>query len=787
MIIAGKVCALRLYGPVPAVKSWLPVAKTMLEKLVRGGEAVGQKEWSKPQPGVYIEVGQVTDTTAYVLIKAASSPGYMESGYLDYRTWQPGRPEFYLPAIIRFNAPVAALPQKTYPNASALRPVHDGDLSQALGVGYAQRAVTLPGGSVISGKYCDPGKIAVDKTMHQWVVPSVYTGLLRLYVQGLYGSKARDYGPALDTWGFKLAIAPAGQARRTAAGQYAHVDDIPLYWHSDGKGLSSGLYRAPKAAGKPPRYWLIQVQWDGLFAIEMRPAAPIVPLKDYWSDPRQEAHYLAGLRPRGAAMRIGDSAHVILGDARPIAYGFHFNADGSRAILTGVEATLITGTRRQAGPPIPARSQGMKATRFLLALTDGDQVDSKGQPIPPSAQVTREDRGSWMPWMDQAVWVPEYWRGAMVMAALQPYNDPMDPGYTGWDVERSGSAEIYSFFDATGAVQALHMSNVVTSRTEAKWLVAEADYEAVFNYSTETLGDGGVRTMREQTQGVLTIPPQTITAGGVGLGRESVIAAGTYFTWQGGMAGNGAWDTGFSRYTRPWLAGASAPTADPVILTGTQDYSAVFGTQTRHSISTHVTSLVALVPWDDASAVYLVERQYQYGQFKTVNEGVPRYTADQWGMYKIRYKLSIDAGEQEAYLRFTSSSEFGFTNSGGGPIANLNFDPAAAKTSYSDPMFLDYTVSIVTAHGTFPVYSEHNEYTPGDPADGVKMQDRIYMDSFFEPRADDPFFHARIAAREPHFSPDVWTDPILPVRSTGSVHWPTQWPHSDTNSPVGFV
>jgi hypothetical protein len=788
VIVAGKVCALRLRGHLPAAEHWIPVARSLLEKLVASGEAVGQKAWSKPRPDVYIEVGQVTDTTAYLLIKATSSPGYMESGYLDYRTWQAGLPEFYLPAVIGFNTPVGALPQKTHPNASPLRPVRAGDLSRALGVGYKQRTLTLPGGAPLTGKYCDPGKITVDKTMHQWVAPCLYTGLLRLYVQALYGSLARDFGPALDTWGYKLAIAPNGQARRTDAGQFARPDDIPLWWHADAEGLSSGLYRAPRGEGDTgaPHYWLIQVQWDGLFAIEMRPVAPIVTLDDYWTDPRLEAHYLAGLRPRGERVRIGDTAHDILGPSRPIAYGFHFNSDGSRAVMIGVEPVDIAGTRRQAGPPIPARSVGMRARRFELTLTGGGAGEGR-QPAPPVVAVTVAEAGTWMPWVDQVVWVPEYWRGIMLMGALQPYNDPMNPDYTGWDVQHAGSADIYAWFDAADVLQTVNVTNVVIDITDAEVLVGEDDYLAVFNFSTETLGDGTEHLIRDETQSQIVTPPQTVTIAGAELGRESVVWSGQKFQWFGGMAGGGGWNTGFTRFTRPWFAGEGGHRTEDVILTGEQGYSGVFGRQIKESESTHVTNVAVMIPWDDASAVYSIEREYQYGEFRSENLGEAQYSSSQWGQYKVKYKETSDAPEQEAFLHFYSVSELNFTNSGGGPVPNTRFFPERAQIAYSDSMFLRYRVRITTAHGHYSVYTEENPYTPGDATDFREFQNRINSEGLFAPRADNPFYRSRVSAKEPHFSPDVWADSILLTRPTGAVHWPTEWPRSTTISPVGFV
>lgn len=276
---------------------------------------------------IMIEV--MTPSQARVTI--TSLPPYMESGILDLLRANRNAEETYRPALVRFTPRVTEL-SETLPNAIGHK-LSDGDETWTP-AGCKEttklKEITVGDPSRVYSRqeptYCDPEMIARRKLLMDAVPPSVFTGKLRLFVQALYGTKRTDFDS--DT-------------------TFNFLGDLMMYTKDEDDEtvnvrISSG-YPTTGLVSIDGKYLLVTV---GPSLVTYRKMVPSN-RRAQRRGGAAEAYALCRLNPgrdEFQAKQLPGSTPVV---GTPLAYGWKFNEDGTRAsIVVVAEVTTAAGTTK---------------------------------------------------------------------------------------------------------------------------------------------------------------------------------------------------------------------------------------------------------------------------------------------------------------------------------------------------------------------------------------------------------------------------------------------------------
>jgi hypothetical protein len=280
-------------------------------------------------------------------IKYVGDSLYMESGILDMLNIARGNINTYKPAKIRFTSTVIAL-NNLYPNPSIKNKLKDKDESLAVGCTtklaridvrneYDEILYTFDSSPP---DFCYPETIRARKTLMLRIPPSVFTGKMRNYIQALYGSKRKDFTGSETIAGYKLSL-DTGHTKVVIDENTGESNSVPILVELYPESPSLvGLYSLPNN-----KYALITIEGTNIIARLMLPITTISTVHAIHSNNSEisELYILANLRPSHIGVTIGTMLSGM--DAySPLAYGWHFNMDGNKAVCALHRGVNITGT-----------------------------------------------------------------------------------------------------------------------------------------------------------------------------------------------------------------------------------------------------------------------------------------------------------------------------------------------------------------------------------------------------------------------------------------------------------
>lgn len=312
---------------------------------------------------------------------------YMESGFLNHHHVLTGFADSYEPSSILFNSFVTAK-SPLLVNASTTRTVSHGDVSWSVGCHGNEVAdiyVYDVFGTIIaeyhSGTpiYCT--NVFAKKMTQTLCPPSVFTGLMRLMVQAIYGSRRNDYtGPPAN-------VQPYLDIDTGTVNEFGNPVSARLLTGFN----NSGIYKDPGG-----EYWIITMGSSRVFARKLNSflygtdvAARVMPGGGY--DPMVEAYVLATVKPAGTQSDIG--ANPVTSPWNALAYGWKFNNAGNKAsivahkFVTDIPCTVGTGGGATAGTAYGIETQlvtvvfGWDALAGLPVIASSTVV-STGKHIP---------------------------------------------------------------------------------------------------------------------------------------------------------------------------------------------------------------------------------------------------------------------------------------------------------------------------------------------------------------------------------------------------------------------
>lgn len=417
-------------GDVTECVKWLGWAKQKLQFMLHN-TAGSLTATFNPVPGVKIRV----DTRPNRVAIWSEAGGYMESGFLDHLNTAIGNQDTYKPSLIRFNSFVAPTSDILI-NASKSRIIANQDESMAVGCKAKVPEVQVNSGSTSytftsdPAEFCDPEEIRNLKLTQTLVPPSVYTGALRLMVQGIYGSKRRDYEyDALNgTSTPKLVI-------KGVPIQHSGMDSNGLLKTSDGSywliTMGKTLIRANKATSK--------------FSFDPDPHV----IKGDESLPDLvETYQLSTLQVTGETIPLDplNLSSVTSGYDGPLAYGWKFNRDGSKASI------VVYGTQTGIASNVWPAGTATTATGIktkLITVTFGFDAELQQ---PKVVSVESVETGIHLPFTQVKVLYPVVVLGQYKMASLM-----VDYGSLG----KIGNyqAPIYCYYNKLDQLEVVRVKN----------------------------------------------------------------------------------------------------------------------------------------------------------------------------------------------------------------------------------------------------------------------------------------------------------------------------------------
>ena len=417
---------------------------------------------------------------------------YMESGFIEVLNIAPCNPNTYKPSLLHFNYAMKSVDSKL--NGTL---VFKGNppllVSNGLEEGESKVTGCLKKVSSIlrcettyteSGAFCDTEEIRRKKLIQLRIPSSNFSGKLRLYIQAMYGSPTRNDYYTIE--GLPLLNIPLFVG-----------DGIQL--HYTNTDVTSGLI-----SGKDFTYWLVQVpvgDVSSITAYKLVPDATGKKIRNYLIAnlnkledddlKRLEAYLLATctLEEQSSIIEVVDG-NVVQG--QPIAYGWHFNWDGSQADIILHRDNLPT-------------DQAWHAYHYNLTFTEEEDGSLTAKVL-----VKFSDK-QWYGVTNKAIYFPDYFTGNMGVF-VNPKNTP----FSGWNIDYNWQSDIYCYYDQYDELQLL---NVKSDFTESK------PKDAVVN-STCGVQDAGVAFDREIGAGILPKSyNSSISVGDVTLSYNTAVSS----------------------------------------------------------------------------------------------------------------------------------------------------------------------------------------------------------------------------------------------------------------------
>lgn len=331
-----------VHGDKSKAYRWIQWARNKLDRL-QAVQWLGTKTY-RPRRGIFVVI-QSHAAQKKIIIWTFDCRLYMESGVLDMLEIAPLNPNTFKPAQLLFTDTIKADRGLNYPNGQLdIVEVSPGVLkgenrnegeSKALGCNEDDKIGSLvlrsldPNSTDVktfenaSKPWCKNGEFLEQKRCQVLCPASVFTGLLQLHVQAVYGSKRRDYGSA-GVFGLTLT----------------GIDWTPEGWtpYQFSWRAATGLFR-----GANYSYWLIVLDLDGFRVRRMNPTGCGVQLRQWLisnggslsTDKRRqyEAYLLSTLEQDEdeGLVKLDNTSEAFelytLGN--PWYYGVHWNEDGS--------------------------------------------------------------------------------------------------------------------------------------------------------------------------------------------------------------------------------------------------------------------------------------------------------------------------------------------------------------------------------------------------------------------------------------------------------------------------
>lgn len=432
-----------------------------------------------------------SNRTGFIIINTYPTPQeiketsyYMESGFLDHVNTAIGNIDTYKPSIINFNTFTTDTSEKLI-NASYDRVVKHMDTSDAVGcsekIGEVDVAGILDSYHFESDPpaFCDPVEIRDLKRTQILVPPSVYTGKLRLMVQGIYGSKRRDY---------TLDVLNGLYTSKISIGSYS-------LQHS---GIGSvGIYKDPEE-----NYWFIRMGASAISANKLLKEeydlSPYINAEDEENKEYvdlAEAYILSTLTvdPNTITIEVPILSSALAGYPDTLAYGWKFNNKGDKASIvvygshSGIASKTSTGTSTFA--------TGIK-TKCITVSFGWDEDFKK----PTVSSITTVASGTHLPFTQVKTIYPVVIAGAQMMQSLM-----VDYPSLGKFADLP-PAPIYCFYDKDDELQIIKVSNggyrsVPVSDTREYW----------FDYNRKIIDDIGRTLSGEYTPAHNEIAPCSVS------------------------------------------------------------------------------------------------------------------------------------------------------------------------------------------------------------------------------------------------------------------------------------
>ena len=674
--------------------------------------------------------------------------GYMESGILDLRSMALlTDSDFYRPALLRFSSYVSGL-IADHPNAGG-RTVVDGSESYTASGATAKRNTVKLFSSPTDDFTTTPDVIEAGKQVMNYVPSSMYTGLMKLYVQALYGSKRTDY------------------RRNVAVGLYGAVEVAmkdkdtlgELVYLTLGHQMStSGLILAGD------EYKLIQM---GTSSVTMRSMVRVGgAVSKTVDDTASRAYTLAALTPANTAMLLGDISAYTEGWS-PLHYGWHFNRAGNEASIVLTAPKVINGL-------LPAGTAGSITGLQTKLLTVRFSYDATGGV---SYTVTVGATGDYIPFVQSRIFIPARSdTGSDIMSVVTPSSS------TPWIVYADLTAPVYCYYDDEDELQ------VITAHCGAR--TAEAATPPWYHPAVDDRHVGvifGGVTWREYQEFEGTQKPALTKFGAAGFSSPSFNFVG------GGYTSSGT--TIYGKYMlraslTPW---ASPPPSGEAGLN--QPFGATrvapwhntleYGTDVTNTSRVGVTKTsdsennipVFVIPFDDAAAVIVGLQTTRSGTLGSVGCIAGRVDS-------VAYRY-----EPSGYMNPNAGSVFGYAAPG-----EMLFNSAARggstwmfRGSYTPPDAAGFQDSHALENScasqlhlfTANQSASLSSYSRRSTSNAEAFADRPFS-GLFEVTAIAPRYNAGIYVRS-SFGGSVRYD--VPGAS-GQVDWPVP---SNPSSAVGWA
>lgn len=356
-------------------------------------------------------VGTITITGANIPPLIVKSKGYMESGILDLVNRAVHSKDTYYPCSIRLtdyvNSKMNSKP--SYLNASLSRIIKDKDDSWSTGCKSKVKEINVVDifGDVVdhfistTPAFCDESTLQKRKLIIQTISPSLFTGRTRDYIQALYGSDRNDFDINLVDFALKLEI-----GKKEVDGEEV-VEYLSLYPRSI---AGYGIYELPDN-----KFAIILINGNTVTARLLIPVLPLIDMVQPYSKNKKvdkkiiDIYNFATLKIDNKEILLGTIPDAIIKYASPIAYGWHFNNSGTKAIIAGRYLTTTSGLTREGVP------SGVASWDCALIEMDINLVLKNGVLSGSISTNITEGPVSFIPNNQTAIYSPDYTVGGMMI------------------------------------------------------------------------------------------------------------------------------------------------------------------------------------------------------------------------------------------------------------------------------------------------------------------------------------------------------------------------------------
>jgi hypothetical protein len=490
-----------VYGDQTEAAKYRSTVEHYLGELTRtfGNVSKNQSYWRQLSDTAKVHLRLINGQPfAYIYTEGA---GYMESGILDLLNLAPLNADTYKPAIVRLTDRVSGL-MPTYPDASKKRTLEDGNESYAVGEKEKKghQDVFNRFGDLIAAFDSDPPEFCatVDIIARKEVVnkfpPSIFTGRMRDYVQALYGTKRTDFYADLadDEFRFDLGerLDDKGMPVYDALGNPVR-DFIQIAPRAP---TGCGIYELPNK-----KFAMVHFSASGLkiYARMLHSVGtPVMPASSELDSKITDSYLFATLRPSDVALEIGE-IDPDFNKYSPRAYGWHFNREGTKAVLAGQETVVIMGQLNTGA------SQSIAGWNCaLLEMTINLSLDDEGNLSGTAATVIKEGPIPFIPNEQTAIYSPFYALGGMTI-----WNESIDVYIDSTD------APIYAYYDSTSTLVVVRASES-TLAYESSYALPSGDGSVIgtFGYMSTYLewsGDNSRSQSYTSSGGSITIAEHT--------------------------------------------------------------------------------------------------------------------------------------------------------------------------------------------------------------------------------------------------------------------------------------